>query len=194
VTLSYNEIKPKKIIELDGEPYQVLSAHVFRKQQRKPVNQTKLKHLTTGKVVEYTFHQSEGATEADVSKKEILYLFRKPNRKRGITEFWFSDTHNPSERCMLDENVVGNTQMFLKENQPVEALVFDEHIIGISLPIKLVLTVTDAPPDVRGNTAQGGTKQVTLETGAVVSTPMFIKTGDRIEINTETGEYVRRAA
>jgi len=190
--LAYNEIKPKKIIVLDGEPFQVLSVHVFRKQQRKPVNQTKLRHLITGKVVEHTFHQAETVEEADVEKNSALYLFSKDNRHTGTREYWFSSTDDPSERFMLDKETVGNQNIFLKDRQVVETLVFNEKVVAISLPIKINLLVKDAPPNVRGNTAQGGTKLVVLETGATVTTPMFVETGDTVEVNTETGEYVRR--
>jgi elongation factor P len=81
---------------------------------------------------------------------------------------------------------------FLKPNQEVMVLVFDEKIINVSLPIKVELKVQDAPPSLRGDTAQGGSKPVTLESGGVINAPLFIETGDVLEVNTETGEYVRR--
>ncbi|MDO8548364.1 MAG: elongation factor P, partial [bacterium] len=81
---------------------------------------------------------------------------------------------------------------FLKSNTVVEALVFDEHIIGIKIPIKVDLKVTEAAPAVKGNTVQGGSKEITLETGAKVQAPMFINEGDVVRINTELGEYVER--
>lgn len=186
-TLSYNEITPKKYIVLDGEPYEVLASHVFRKQQRKPVNQTKLRGLKSGKVLERTFHQSESAEEAELEKRGIKYLFRKD------AEFWFCDERNPRDRFPLLETTVGSGGKFLKENSVVDALSFNDEIIGVKLPIKIELMVTEAPPAVKGNTAQGATKQITLEGGATISAPLFINEGDIVRINTETGEYVERA-
>lgn len=191
--LAYSDIKPKKIIELDGEPYQVLSSKVFRKQQRKPVNQTKLKHLVSGKTIDYTFHQSDKVEEADVQTREVQYLYTKKDRQTGgPDQWWFADPNDPSKRFMIAEDIIGERTAFLKENAVVTAIVFNDTIVDITLPIKIQLQVTQAPPNVRGNTTQGGTKQVTLETGAVVTTPMFIETGDVIEVNTESGTYVQR--
>ena len=184
--LEYNEILPKKVILLDGEPYEVLDAHVFRKQQRKPVNQTKLRHLITGKVTEQAFHQAEKAEEADLSTREVKYLFTN----RGA--WWFCAPNNPGERFELAETVVGPAGQFLKPNSIVEALVFNEDIIAVRVPIKVELLVKEAAPAVRGNTAQGATKQVVMETGATLNVPLFINEGDVLRINTETGQYVER--
>ncbi|MCI0542209.1 elongation factor P [bacterium] len=184
--LDYSEIKPKKIILLDGEPYVVLDSHVFRMQQRKPVNQTKLRHLITGKVTERSFHQSESVHEADISTRKVKFLYNH----RG--EFMFCEEKDPSKRFPLSEDLLGNGAKFLKSNTLVDAVEFDEKIIGINLPIKMELKVTEAPPGIKGDTAQGGTKQVVLETGATLNAPLFINEGDVIRINTESGEYVER--
>ena len=122
----------------------------------------------------------------------MRYRFSKKDRRTGATEYWFSDAKNPADRFMLDESLLGASEQFLKENQEIDALVFNERIVSVTLPIKINLVVREAPPNVRGNTSQGGTKVITLETGATVTTPMFIEAGDTIEVNTETGEYVRR--
>ncbi|MBI2045901.1 MAG: elongation factor P [Parcubacteria group bacterium] len=184
--LEYNEVLPKKFIVLDGQPHEVLASHVFRKQQRKPVNQTKLKNIITGKVVERSFHQSETIEEADMETKPIVFLYTN----RGA--FWFSEAGNPKARFELPESLIGTAHAFLKQNSEITALVFEEKIIGVTLPIKVDLKVTEAAPAVRGNTVQGGTKQVTLETGATINVPMFINEGDVLRINTESGEYVER--
>jgi elongation factor P len=186
-TLNYNEILPKKFIVIDNEPYEVMSAHVFRKQQRKPVNQTKLRGLKGGRVIERTFHQAENVEEADLDRKTIRYLYTRND------EYWFCDVDNPGNRFSLSTEVVGTGGKFLKENSPVEALIFGDQVIAVRLPIKMDLAVVEAPPAVRGNTAQGATKQIVLESGATVSVPLFINEGDVVRINTETGEYVERA-
>ncbi len=184
--LEYNEILKGKVILLDGQPYDVLDAHVFRKQQRKPVNQTKLRHLITGKVTEQAFHVSEKVPEAELSTKAVKYLYTNKGEK------WFCDEKNPADRFMLNDETIGAGGNFIKPNMTVDALVFDERIIGVKIPIKMELKVTDAPPTVKGNTAQGGSKLITLETGATLNAPMFINEGDIVRINTTTGEYVER--
>ena len=93
--LDYNEIKERKYIVFNGDPFEVLSSHVFRKQQRKPVNQTKLRNLLTGKVVENSFHHTDKVEEANISKKKVTYLFHKFNRQTNSEEYWFCEEGNP---------------------------------------------------------------------------------------------------
>jgi elongation factor P len=184
--LAYNEITEKKYIVLKDEPYEVLSSHVFRKQKRKPVNVTKLKNLITGKVVENSFHVSEKVEGADIENKEIKYLYNNKG------EFWFCEKDNPKERFEVPEQLVGEQGKFIKENSEIIALVFNQKIIGLKIPIKVELEVVEAQPAVKGNTAQGATKEVVLETGASIQAPLFVKEGDVLRINTEKGEYVER--
>lgn len=184
--LEYNEILPKKVILIDGEPYEVVDAHVFRKQQRKPVNQTKLRHLITGRITEQAFHVSEKVEEADLSTKPVKYLFNN----RG--QWWFCSPTNPADRFELSQETIGPQGQYLKPNTVVDALIFDEKIIALKIPIKMELVVKEAPPAVRGNTAQGGTKQIVLETGAVINAPLFVNEGDVVRVNTELNSYVER--
>jgi elongation factor P len=185
--LAYNEISLKKVIIWNDEPHIVLASHVFRKQQRKPVNITKLKSLISGRVVEQTFHQNDTAEEADIESKPIEYIYTN----RG--EYWFTIPGKPSERFSLPAEVVGDEIRFLKPKSIIDAVVFDEKIIGIKMPIKVELKVTEAMPAVKGNTSSGALKEVTLETGVKIMVPMFINEGDIIKINTETGDYTERA-
>ncbi len=184
--LQYNEITPHKYIVVDGQPCEVLESHVFRKQQRKPVNQTKLKNLITGKVVERSFHATEQASEANLETAQVKFLYR--NR----TAYWFCEEDNPRERYTIDEELIGQRGVFMKENDILEIAKFNGNIIEVIIPIKVELKVKEAAAAVKGNTVQGGTKHVTLETGAVVNVPLFINEGDTIRINTETGQYVER--
>ena len=184
--LNYNEIAPKKTIILDGEPYVVLAAQTVKKQRQKPTNQAKLKNLITGSVIERTFHQSDKVDEADLEKRELKYLYNNKG------EYWFCPPKEPGERFSLGSEVIPDEMRFVKENGYVEALVFNDQVIGINVPIKVDLQVTEAPPGIKGDTAQGGSKVVTLETGTTVSTPLFINAGDIIRINTEEGTYVER--
>lgn len=186
--LDYSEIVGRKFIVLEGEPWEVIDSHVFRKQQRKPVNATKLKNLITGKVTERSFHVSEKVEEADIEERDVKFLYQN----RG--EFWFCEAEDPSKRFKIDEDFIGPQAKFVRKDSIVQALSFNEKIIGMKIPIKIDLKVTEAHPAVKGNTAQGGTKTVTLETGAEVNVPMFIKEGEIIRINSETGEYAERVS
>lgn len=188
--LEYNEIKPGKYILYNDEPYEVLESHVARTQQRKPQNQTKLRNLLNGRMVPATFRAAERVNEADMGSRGVKFLYHN----RG--EYWFSEEHDPSKRFTLDAALMGNSARFLKENTIVDALTFgsdeEEKIIGLKLPIKMELKVKDAPPSTKGDTAAGGGKVVTLETGATITAPLFVNAGDVIRVNTQTGEYVER--
>lgn len=184
--LNYDEIKERKYIVLDGQPWEVLTSHVFRKQQRKPVNAVKLRNLKSGKVTEQSFHVSEKVEEAEIENRDVKFLYEN----RG--EYWFCDPENPSNRYKIENELIGAEIKFIKQNSIITALVFDDEVIGLKFPIKVELKVTEAHDAVKGNTAQGGTKQVVVETGAVVNVPMFIKQGEIIRINTETGDYAER--
>jgi elongation factor P len=184
--LTYDEIKERKYIVFNGEPWEVLTSHVFRKQQRKPVNATKLRNMITGKVTEQSFHVSEKVEEAEIETKDVKYLYNN----RG--EFWFCDPEDPSDRFEIDESFIGTGSKFLKKDSIVQVLSFEDKTIGVKMPIKVELKVTEAHPAVKGNTAQGGTKIVKLETGVEINVPMFIKEGDIVRVNTETGDYAER--
>jgi elongation factor P len=185
--LQYNDITPKKVILQDGEPYLVLSSHVFGKQQRRPVNTTKLKSLVSGRVIEATFQQSDKAEEAEIDTKQIEFIYEN----RG--EYWFCTPGKPGERFALAAALVGDAGRFIAPKSEVQALVFNDEIIGVTVPIKVDLKVKEADPAVKGNTSSSATKEVVLETGARLQVPMFINAGDTIRINTETGQYAERA-
>ncbi|MEI8337793.1 MAG: elongation factor P [bacterium] len=184
--LEYNEITVRKYIVVEGEPYEVIDNNIFRMQQRKPQNKTKLRNMITGRVMDMTFHASDKAPEADIEKKEAKYLYNTKG------EFWFCDPKNPGDRYKIDGASLGEGMKFVKPNTVLDLLMFGERIIGVRLPIKVELKVTEAHPAVKGNTAKGGNKLVVLETGATLTVPMFINEGDVIRVNTETLEYVER--
>lgn len=186
--LDYSEITLRKYIVLDGEPWEVIDAHVFRKQQRKPVNATKLRNLITGKVTERSFHVSEKVEEAEIDERDVKYLYNS----RG--EFWFCEPEDLSKRFKIEENLIGSQAKFLKTNSIIQELSFNGKTIGMKIPIKIDLKVIEAHPAVKGNTAQGGTKVVTVETGVTLQVPMFIKEGEIIRVNSETGEYAERVS
>ncbi len=190
--LEYSDIRKGKIIIYEDEPCEVLDNHVARTQQRKPQNQVKLKSLLSGRTWNATFHAADKAEEADVSKSPVKFLYTNKG------EFWFSNPDKPSERFQLDEKIIGDAAKYLKPNEEVESVVWDDDgepkIINIKLPIKMEFIVKEAPPAIKGNTASGGGKLATLENGVKITVPFFVETGDKIIINTETNEYAERVS
>lgn len=184
--LTYSDLRKGVRILIDGEPYEVLDSNPMKKAQRRVVMQTKLKSLLTGNALERNFHQGDVFEEAELSKLSSKYLYNHRGR------YFFCEEANPSKRFDLGEELLGSQAKFLKPNEIVDAVIFNEKVVSISLPIKTQLKVTEAPPGIKGDSAQGGSKIVTLETGVQVSVPLFVEEGDVIEVNTETGQYTRR--
>ena len=184
--LSYFYLRKGVKFILDGEPFEVLEFQQIGKAQDVVVAKTKIRNLITGKVIEKNFHQDDTFEEAEIEKVEIRFLYFH----RG--KLCFSELRNPSKRFEVTEGQIGESSKFLKPNQNLIGIKFQGKIINASLPIKVQLKVIEAPPGVKGDRSQAGTKTVTLETGAKINVPLFIESGDIIEVNTETGEYVRR--
>ncbi len=185
--LEYNEVTLRKYVLFEGEPFEVMDSHVFRKQQRKPVNATKLKSLLTGRIVEHSFHVSDKVEEAEIGTREVKYLYTTKG------ELWFCDPKNPSDRFNITAEMIGPQSRFLKPNMLIDANTFEEKIIGVRMPVKVELAVKEAAAAVKGNTVSGGSKTVILENGTEINVPLFIEQGDILRINTETGDYVERA-
>lgn len=186
MSLGVNELKPKTFFIYEGQPWVVLETHHLKMQQRRPVVQTRMRNVLNGKIIEHNFAQSDILEEADIEKQAVKFLYNHRN------EYWFSYEDSPSKRFKILADIIGDQTRFLKANTIVEAMLFNGNIINIDLPIKMDFKVVEAPPAIRGDTAQGGVKQVVLETGAIVNVPLFINEGDVIRLNTETGEYVER--
>jgi len=184
--INYNDLKPGIVFILDGQPYQVVEFSFLRMQQRKPVAQTKIRNLITGKVISRNFQHTESFEEAEIKYREVKFLYGH----RG--KFVFCEINDPSKRFELSEEQIGEMAKFLKPNSNVEVMEFEGKIVSIFLPIKMEFKVIEAPPSIKGNTAQGGVKAVKIETGALINVPLFIEQGDIIRINTQIGGYVER--
>jgi len=189
----YQKLKRRNgvVVELETEHYESLADNRddFKDKEIRDMVAafiSKLPNLITGKVTERSFHQSESVAEANIETRPIDYIYKRDS------EIWFNEHDNPKERFILSKDLLGGQSKFLKEKMTIDAVVFNDKIIGVRLPIKLDLKVIDAPPAVKGNTAQGANKQVTLETDVIITVPMFINEGDIIRVNTETGEYTER--
>jgi len=196
--LSHTDLKKGVMIIINNQPYEVLEATPQRYAQRKLMIQTKLKNLVTGNVISQTVHQGENFEEAEISKIRTKFLYTHPDRKSSISNgaskdrFFFCEEQNPANRFDLTKEQIGEAFKYLKPNTILDALVFQGKVINVLLPIKIQLKVTEAPPGVKGDRAQAGTKTVTLETGVQINVPLFVEQDDIIELNTETGEYMRR--
>ena len=186
MTLGINDIKKGSLIVVAGEPYRVMLVKHSHIGRGSATIQAKIKSLVSGKILDRSFKPSDELEEAEIEKIDAEFVYSR-NR-----EFWFHETGNPANRFLIEEEAIGEQGQFLKPKMEVRAVRFKGNIINIEIPIKAEYRVMEAPPNVRGNTAQGGTKQVTLETGAKISAPMFVETGSVIRVNTETGEYVER--
>ncbi len=181
-----NDIKKGLSVIHEGEPYVVAEANFVRMQQRKPVMQTKLKNLLNGKVVEINYHPGDRVEEADLQRKSVDYLYNDG------TNYFFM-TKDDFEQFEIPTDTIGDRALMMKEGDKVEALYFNGRPVSISLPPKVELKVISAPEGVKGNSAQGRvTKTAELETGLKVQVPLFIKEGETIRVNTETGEYTER--
>ena len=185
--LKHNELKKGTLFILNNQPFEVLEHSLVKKGRGGSVMQVKVKSLQTGNVLSKTFHQGEEFEEAELEKINLVFIYNRNDK------YVFSQAKDKSKRIELSQEQVGNGAKFLKQNQKVTGLVFEDKIINIILPIKVALRVTEAPPGVRAGRAEAGTKQVTLETNAKINTPLFVEQGDIVEINTETEQYVRRA-
>ncbi len=185
--LDMNDMRIGALIVHDGAPHEVLEAHHMKMQQRRPVMQTRIRNLINGNVIPVTFQTHSIIEPAEIERREIIFIYK------GRGEYMFHEASDKSKRFGLNELVIGEKGKYLKLNAPVTAVVFNDQIINIQMPIKIDLKVTEAPPDFKGDNATGGYKEVIVETGAKIKAPMFIKEGDVIKINTESGEYVERA-
>ncbi len=186
MSLGVNELKPKTFLIYEGQPYVVLETHHLKMQQRRPTVQVKMRNVINGKILERNFAQSDVFEEADIKRRKVKFLY---NHRE---QYWFSYEKEPSKRFLLTEELIGEATKFLKPNTVLDAIEYNGNIVNIELPIKMEFRVVEAPPAIRGDTAQGGVKQVKIETGAYLNVPLFINQDDIVRINTETGEYVER--
>lgn len=184
--LAHNELKHGVQFTFKGDPYEVQDSSFTYKGRGSSTVQAKIKNLKTGAVITHTFHAGDDVEEAELGKFQAKFIYTNKDA------YVFSRADNPSERFELSAEQIGEQARFLKANEVLEAVTFEDTIINIILPIKVQLKVTEAPPGIKGDRAQGGTKVVTVETGTTVDVPLFVETNDIVEVNTESGDYVRR--
>lgn len=184
--LDFNQIKTGKVIKINNLPYVIVKTDHHKMGRGGAVLKVKCRNLIDGNVLEKTFQGAEKAEEAETQNKKANFLYKDKE------EAHFMDNES-FEQFSLSLESIGEKEGYLKEGTEVSALYFNDKPVGIDLPIKMDFKVVSAPPSVRGNSAGNVTKQVELETGALLNVPLFIEEGDVIRLNTDSGEYVERA-
>ncbi len=172
-------------IELDGQPYNIVEFQHVKPGKGGAFVRTKLKHLRLGRVVDRTFRAGEKVGLVDYEQRAMQFLYKDDN-----FHFMNLDTY---EQIGLSRDVVGDAADWLKETMEVEVFVINGSPAGLEVPNFVELVVVKTDPGVRGDTASGGSKPATLETGAVVQVPLFINEGETLRIDTRTGAYIERA-
>lgn len=181
------DLKPGKAIQIDGEPFVVVSSVFGRKSQSKANMQCKLRNLKTGAVVARNFQGSEKIEPADVGYRKVQFLYGTGD------SFTFMDLDN-YDQFDLSSDVIGDSSLYLVDGNEVDALMFEGNPIGIQLKPTVELKVVETIPGVKGDTATGGNKPAKLESGLTVNVPLFINEGDKVKVNTETGLYMTRVS
>ncbi len=173
-------------IVFDGAPYTIVDFQHVKPGKGGAFVRTKLKHMRQGRVIDNTFRSGEKVELVDFEDKHMQFLYKDDR-------FHFMDTET-YDQVSLSEDEVGDAALYLKDNTEVEMLYIDGAPVSIELPNFIELSVARTDPGLRGDTAQGGTKPATLETGAVLQVPLFLNEGDVVKVDTRTGEYLGRVA
>jgi elongation factor P len=174
-------------IELDGEPFVITFFQHVKPGKGGAFVRTKVRNLRTGRVLDRTFRSGERVDEADVTESRMQYLYQDGD------SLIFMDTES-FDQLPFSAEQVGDARKYLKENLEVDVLFWRGRPINIELPAFVEAVITRCDPGIRGDTASGATKPATLETGAVVQVPLFVKEGERIRVDTRSGEYVERVS
>ncbi|MEK7166538.1 MAG: elongation factor P [Patescibacteria group bacterium] len=172
-------------ITFKNEPHQIVEFQHVNPGKGSAFVRSRLKSFKTGRVQEFTFKAGEEVEDLSINTREMQYLYKEGDN------FVFMDNKS-YEQMSVSKTVLGEYANYLKENETYQLLVFEDQAIGVRFPKKVRLTVVETEDAVKGNTVSGATKPAKLETGVSVQVPLFIKTGDVIGIDPETGEYVDR--
>ena len=177
--ISTNEFKTNVTVTIDGDAWQVVEFQHVKPGKGAAFVRAKMRNLCTGAVVERTFNAGERMPKAHIDRRAMQYLYESD----GMYVFMDNET----------KEQLGNAINFLKENMEAKIMIYSGRVIGVDLPNTVELTVVKTDPGIRGDTATGGSKPATMDTGYVVKVPLFINEGDVLNIDTRTGEYISRA-
>jgi len=180
-----NDFRVGTVFEMDGKLLTILSVEHIKLARAGAIIKAKLRNVRDGSIFEQSFRSGEKFKSARIEKSEATYLYAEGN----FHHFMDSTTY---DQVPLDRSQVQDVLPFLKEGNPVNVLRYEDSVIGIELPVTVDLEVADTEPGVRGDTVSGTTKPARLETGASVHVPLFVNQGDRVRVDTRTGNYVER--
>lgn len=183
--ISTSEFRNGVKVELKGEPFIIVEFQHVKPGKGGAFVRTKLKSLKTGNVIDRTFRSGEKLEEPDIEEKEMQYLYAAEG------QYFFMDIKTYEQIFILEEHL-GNSRNFLKEDMATKILFYEGKPLDVELPIFVELKIAKTDPGVRGDTATGGTKIATLETGANVKVPLYLEEGAVIKVDTRSGEYVER--
>ena len=183
---STNEFKAGLKIILDNQPMSIIENEFVKPGKGQAFNRVKLRNLLNGRVIEKTFKSGESVDAADVTEIDAQYLY-------ADDEFWYFMQNDTFEQHLASKEAVGDNRKWLKEQDECVLLIYNGTPISVTPPNFVVLKITQTDPGVKGDTATGGTKPATLETGAVVRVPLFVDENESIKVDTRTGEYISRA-
>ena len=182
---STSDLRKGLKIELDGAPYIIVDFLHVKPGKGGAFVRTKIKNLMTGRVLDQTFRSGERVKRPDLVEREMQFLYREGDN------FYMMDNET-FEQLAITAEQLGDGVLFLSDNLNVKVLIFNQQPVAVELPTFVELEVTETEPGVRGDTASGGNKPATLESGAVVQVPLFINEGDRVKVDTRTGDYIER--
>lgn len=183
--ISAGDFRNGVTLEIEGNVYQILEFQHVKPGKGAAFVRTKLKNIINGGVVEKTFRPTEKFPQARIDRVEMQYLYSDGDL------FHFMNTEN-YDQIALNKEDIGDSLKFVKENEMVKVCSYNGNVFAVELPLFVELEITDTEPGFKGDTATGATKPATVETGAVVYVPLFVDQGDKIKIDTRTGEYLSR--
>ncbi len=179
------EFKKGLKVEMDGVPYTIVDFQHVKPGKGGAFVRTKLKSLLTGRVLDQTFRSGEKVKRPDLMEREMQFLYREGD------SFCMMDNET-YEQIMLTAEQVGEALLYLTDNLDVKVLFFNQQPVGVEIPLFVELEVAQTEPGVKGDTAAGGTKPATMESGVTIQVPLFINEGDRVKVDTRTGNYIER--
>lgn len=183
--VSAGDFKNGITLEIDGTVYQILEFQHVKPGKGAAFVRTKLKNIVNGGVVEKTFRPTEKFPQARIDRVDMQYLYNDGDL------YYFMNTEN-YDQIALNNETIGDALKFVKENEMVKVCSHNGNVFAVEAPLFVELEVTETEPGFKGDTATGATKPATVETGAVVYVPLFVETGDKLKIDTRTGEYLSR--
>lgn len=183
-----NQFKPGVKIILDNQPYNIIENEFVKPGKGQAFNRVRVRNLLNGRVVEKTFKSGDTAEGADIIEQPMQFLY-----KDNTSDEWHFMDPATYDQITMTETMLGDTLKWLKEQDTYTVMLWNNNPISVDAPNFVELTVVETDPGLKGDTVSGGTKPATLETGAVVQVPLFIAQGEKLKIDTRTGDYVSRA-